>query len=93
MSEYVTKKDLTTILDSALTRFSATINDRIDGFESRVNKRFQGVEEQLQSLNDDMSKVKHGLLDYLGTDRAVHNLVRELQAKGIAIEDSKIFAL
>ena len=110
MSESLTKNDL----NQALTRFGATINDRIDSLESRINnrfdavdkrfdeidkrfdgvdKRFIGIESRLELLEDDMSKVKHAILDYFGTDRALRNLVQQLKTHGIALEDSKIFAL
>ena len=99
MSQTLTKKDL----DGALVRVEATISDRFTSAEHRLgglNERFDGVErrltdikEDLAMVKDDVAKVKLAVLDYLATDRAVRNLVVQLKAQGIVLDESKIFAV
>ena len=73
--------------DGKFEQFTAMLKDRFDAQERRFTKRFDGVDaqlakvdERLARLEDDVSKIKLAVLDYLATDRAVKNLVRQLKA-------------
>ncbi len=64
--------------------------DQLDSFRMAVNARFDGVEGRLESLEDDMSKVKHVVLS---TDASIHNLVNELERHDVSIDRSKVFTV
>ena len=89
MSQQLTKDHL----DAFVAAIKQDTKDQIGSLRYAMNARFDGVETRLGSLEDDMSKVKHAILDYIGTDRALHNLVRQLHTKGIEVDDAKIFAV
>ncbi|MBI4415222.1 MAG: hypothetical protein HY566_03200 [Candidatus Kerfeldbacteria bacterium] len=91
----VTKGYLDKRLDGVVASIRGEIRDGIRHFnqsQAEQNKRLDGIESQLRGLSDDMVKVKIVLMDYIGTDRAVHNLVRELKGQGIKLDERKIFA-
>jgi len=102
MSQGITKDYLDSALRGAIKEVvqhfnggQAAQNERLSGLESRlggVAKDLAEVKEDLASVKDDLAKVKLAVLDYLATDRAVRNLVRELKAQGIALDERKIFA-
>lgn len=58
---------------------------------SKMGQRFNAVDEKLDSIAEDVTKIKLAVVDLMGTDRHMHNLVRELKIKGISLEESKIF--
>jgi len=47
--------------------------------------------ERLEAMAEDLAKVKVAVVDLLATDRHLHNLVRELKARGLPIDERKIF--
>jgi len=53
----------------------------------------QGAQnERLDAMAEDIAKIKVAVIDLLATDRHLHNLVRELKAHKIPLDEAKIFA-
>lgn len=88
-SNTLTKQDL----ENALERQTTVLTESIRGLNANFNESQSKQNLVLDGLADDMSKVKLAVLDYLATDRAVRNLVHELQAQGIKLDEKKIFAI
>lgn len=78
-----------THLNGAVETIRGDIREVITHFNESQGKQ----NLMLEDLADDMSKVKLAVLDYLATDRAVRNLVHELQSQGIKLDEKKIFAI
>ncbi len=89
MSEKITKDHL----DAVVMAIKQDTKDQIGSLRTGLDTRFDAIESRLEPLEDDIFKVKHAVLDYLGTDRALHNLVTELHAKGVPVDVSKIFVV
>lgn len=64
-------------------------NERMDGMAQDITV----LKTDMSEMKEDISKVKLVLVDYLGTDRALHNLVHELKGHGIPLDDRKVFSL
>ena len=64
----------------------------MDARFGKVDERLNGIDTKLDALAEDMAKVKLAVVDLLATDRHMHNLVRELKAQNIAVDEAKIFA-
>ncbi len=64
--------------------------EQIDSFRMAVNSRFDRVEGRLESLEDDMSKVKDVVIS---TDASLHNLVTELEHRDISLDRTKVFTV
>lgn len=98
----VTKDYLDTRLNGVVQTLRGDIRDamrhvsqRLDRQDEKIEKvetKLVGIETTLVDVADDITKIKLAVLDYLGTDRAVHNLVRELKSQGIKLDERKIFA-
>ncbi len=86
MSQAVTKKDL----ESAFERLNSNFKERFDSLESQMKHGFKTVENRLEILEDDMSKVKDVVLN---TDVSMHNLVEELEHNGLAVNRSRVFSV
>ncbi len=68
-------------------------NERMDKEFKALHEGLDEVQVKLDSLAEDMSKVKLAVVDLLATDKHMHNLVRELKLQGIALDESRIFAV
>ena len=86
-------------LDGAVETIRGDIREVIRHFNEsqteqnrRIDERFDAVDGRLNEIADDLAKVKLAVLDYLMTDRALRNLVQELKAHGIALDEKRIFA-
>lgn len=86
-------------LDGMEARILGSIQDMNASFNKsqglqneRMDREFKEVNTKLDTVAEDVSKIKLGVLDLMGTDRHMHNLVRELKGKGIALDERKIFA-
>ena len=55
------------------------------------NQRTDQIEAKLDSVAEDVAKIKLVTVDLMGTDRHVHNLVRELKGQGLPLDEKKIF--
>jgi hypothetical protein len=60
--------------------------------DGRTNARFTALDTKLDAVAEDVAKVKMAVVDLLATDRHLHNLVRELKAQKIHLDETKIFA-
>jgi hypothetical protein len=99
MSEAVTKKDLAGFAEGIheeIHRSGETLRSEMRQNTQELMVHFnqsQAVQnEKLDALAEDMSKVKLAVVDLLATDKHMHNLVRELQGQGIALDEKRIFA-
>lgn len=76
-----------------LDAMEARILGSIQGINANFNES-QGLQnEKIETIAEDVSKIKLVVLDFMGTDRHIHNLVHELKDKGIALDEKKIFAV
>lgn len=89
MDQPVTQTHLAGAVKEIISHFNTSQGEQNQHFDAR----FDAVKGQIEDLADDMSKVKLAVLDYLATDRAVRNLVHELQSQGIKLDEKKIFAI
>lgn len=81
-------------VDGMETRLSESIrglNTNFNKSQAGQNERLGTMDEKLDSIGEDVTKIKHAVVDMMGTDRHMHNLVRELKIKGIPLEESRIF--
>lgn len=60
--------------------------------QGEQNERLDRIEEKIDDIGDDVAKVKLAVVDLMGTDRHLHNLVDELNQQGIVIDKQKVFA-
>ena len=92
MLQTLTKKDLeavTTKIGTAENRLAESIRE----INLSLTQHLSRIEGNLDSVKDDVAKVKLAVLDYLATDKAVRNLVVQLKAQGVELDESKIFAV
>ncbi len=78
-------------METRLTESIRGLNTNFIKSQGTQNERHDRVDEKLVSIGEDVRKIKFVVVDLMGTDRHMHNLVRELQGKGIQLEESKIF--
>ena len=83
-----TKADLAAFGDG----LRETIRENTREIIQHFNKSQSAQNEQLDAMAEDISKIKVAVVDLLATDRHLHNLVRELKAQNIPIDEGKIFA-
>ncbi len=88
--EYISKDYFDSAIQTIVQSIKQDTKEQIDSFRMAVNARFDGVEGRLESLEDDMSKVKHVVLS---TDASIHNLVNELERHDVSIDRSKVFTV
>lgn len=88
--EYISKDYFDSAIQTIVQSIKQDTKEQIDSFRMAVNVRFDGVEGRLESLEDDMSKVKHVVLS---TDASIHNLVNELERHDVSIDRSKVFTV
>ena len=86
-------------MESRVVGYIQDINASFNKNQGTQNERFDRIDERLDHLDgtvgvikDDVSKIKLAIVDLLGTDKHLHNLVRELKGNGIALDEQKIFA-
>lgn len=99
----ITKGYLNGRLDGVVTSIRGEIRGVLRHFnqsQAEQNKRLDRLEHnvglmknQLSEISEELGKVKLVVMDYIGTGRVVHNLVRELKGQGIKLNEQKIFAL
>lgn len=97
-NEPITQSDLKTGLsnlreglESTITANTKEIIGHFNTSQGFQNERMDQMDGKLDILIEDMSKVKLAVVDLLATDRHMHNLVREIKAHGMPIDESKIF--
>jgi len=90
MSEALTKDYLDKSIQKAVTDVGRHFNQSIGTLKQEMDERFDKVDERLVEIGDDVRLLKRAVLD-LAADAHLHNLVRELRAKGIELDESKIF--
>jgi hypothetical protein len=79
------KKDLQDIgqlIDAKNQAQTRDIYDRIAQTEKRFEQRFESVDQQLEAIKES-----------LVFRQELHNLVRELKAQGIKLDEGKVFAI
>ncbi|MBI4093256.1 MAG: hypothetical protein HY420_05015 [Candidatus Kerfeldbacteria bacterium] len=84
MNQPSTKDDLKQATREIISRFNES--------QSKQNEQLKEMGIQLGEIAEDVSKVKFAFIDLLATDRHMHNLVRELKAHGVKLDETKIFA-
>lgn len=57
-----------------------------------IKDRFDRVDANVETLAEDVAKIKLAVVDLMATDRHMHNLVRELKSKNIAIDEQRVFS-
>jgi len=100
MSETLTKADLQQAVTDVGRHFNesigtvkqdiGTLRQEMKNRFEKIDKRFDTVDETLVEIDDDVRLLKRAVLN-LAADAHLHNLVRELRAKGIELDESKIF--
>ena len=91
----VTKADLAAQSEGLRSIIHENTRDLLAHQQQSLEPIRQSMDEahtKLDALAEDMAKVKLAVVDLLATDRHIHNLVRELKAQNIALDESKIFA-
>lgn len=66
--------------------------DKMDGRFDKIEGRLDRIDDKLDDIGDDVAKVKLAVVDLMGTEKALHNLVDELHRNGIAVDKQKVFA-
>ena len=82
-------------LSESIAGLNRNFTKRQDGLDKRlggVEKHLEIIGDRLQSVESDVEKIKHAVVDLLGTERYVRNLVKELKAQGIKLDEKKVFA-
>lgn len=99
MAEAITKKDLSEFaggIHEEIRRSGETLRSEMQQNTQELITHFnqsQAIQNvKLDALSEDMAKVKLAVVDLLATDKHMHNLVRELQGQGIALDEKRIFA-
>ncbi len=87
MAQALTKE----YFDQHLEGMEARLTESIRGLNTNFNKSQGAQNIQLNEIGEDVRKIKSVVVDLMGTDRHMHNLVRELKVKGIPLEESRIF--
>ncbi len=70
--------------------------DHIDKRFDQVDERFNQTDERLDHMDERLGTMDaklDALLEAVATRRELHNLVRELKARGVTLDESKIFAM
>lgn len=86
MDQPLTQAHLTVAVKEIVTHFNESQSQQSQRFDAR----FDGIDRRLDGIADDVRLLKRAVLD-LAADVHLHNLVRELRAKGIELDESKIF--
>lgn len=95
MSSPLTKEYFDQHLNGMEVRLTESIRGLNTNFmksQGAQNERLDTVDEKLDLIGEDVTKIKLAVVDMMGTDRHMHNLVRELKIKGIPLEEGKIFS-
>jgi predicted nucleotide-binding protein (sugar kinase/HSP70/actin superfamily) len=98
MAQAITKLDLHEALKETtreiighFNKSQGEQNRQIDARFDAVDQRFDGIDQRLDEIGDDVSKIKLAVVDLMGTDRHMHNLVHELKGQNIKLDEAKIF--
>lgn len=93
----VTKDDLRSATKDIIERFNQSqgsqnlrldsMDHRLDSIENGMNARFSSIETRLTGVETKLEAI----MDMLATRKELLNLVRELKARGVAVDESKIF--
>lgn len=70
-------------------------DEKIVELHARIDKRFGGVEDRLdrvESVLHEHAQKLDAILEAVATRRELQNLVRELKAQGIQLDETRIFA-
>jgi vacuolar-type H+-ATPase subunit I/STV1 len=70
-------------------RHLGKIDQRLDSIDSRL----EGLTSEVHDMGDDVAKIKLAVVDLMGTDRHMHNLVRELKGQNIKLDEARIFSM
>lgn len=88
MNQTATKGDMRSLGKALRDEIRENTKDIISHFNAS-----QGEQNQhLASIAEDTAKIKLAVVDLIAGDRHLHNLVRELKAQGLKLDDAKIFA-
>jgi enoyl reductase-like protein len=93
----VTQGDMERLQSTLLDRFDAhakQLDNRFRSIDKRfdsVDKRFEAMDKRFDNIEDDLNKIKLAVLDNLATATYIRNLVRELKANNIKLDERKIF--
>ena len=94
-SQPVTKSDLAAFGDGLRESLRENTRDviaHVTKSQTAQDQRLEQIESKLDGIAEDVSKVKLAVVDLLATDRHLHNLVRELKANNVPVDEGKVFA-
>lgn len=94
VSQELTKEYLDQRLEAMESRVVGYIQDINASFNKsqgeqnhRFENRFNYIDQEIGVIKDDVHKIKLAVVDLMGTDKHLHNLVRELKGNGIALDE------
>lgn len=86
-------------LRDALAVNSREVLNQVNADLASVRKEIGSVREEVQSLREEMHEGFHqvdikldAVMELLATRKQLHNLVRELRAQGLTLDEARIFA-
>lgn len=68
------------------------LNENLNQGQGKQNERMNRMDGRMAKMETDLSDVKVAVLELVGTDRALHSLVRELKGQNIALDERRIFS-
>ncbi|MBI4092408.1 MAG: hypothetical protein HY420_00620 [Candidatus Kerfeldbacteria bacterium] len=95
MGQAATKEDIRALgnnLREGIKENTREIISHFNASQGEQNKRLDRIETKVDTMAEDVAKVKLAVVDLIATDRHLHNLVRELKAQGVKLDEAKIFA-
>ena len=71
-------------VEKRLTESIAGINRNFNRSQEAQNKVLASIDVHRQTVETDVQRITHAVVDLLGTERYVRNLVKEFKAQGIS---------
>lgn len=94
MSQTATKDDVRNLGETLRDEIRENTREIIGHFnksQGAQNERLERIENRLEEVGEDVSKIKLAVVDLMATDRHMHNLVGALKREGISLNDNEIF--
>ena len=94
-SQPVTKSDLAAFGDGlreTLRDNTREVVAHVTQSQVAQDERLDRIASKVEGIAEDVAKVKLAVVDLLATDRHIHNLVRELKANNVPVDEGRVFA-
>jgi len=94
-SQPVTKSDLAAFGDGLRETLRGNTRDvvaQVTKGQVAQDQRLDRIESKVEGIAEDVAKIKLAVVDLLATDRHIHNLVRELKANNVPVDEGRVFA-